>query len=137
MSKRHSLLQVSFCRVQPARRRSRTGTVGGITVKSENVDWNRKRVRPLLMTSSLVSQERQDKIFRSMDMLKKSPLDPRSFAASHLQSNLKSRNLDVNMCFALTNQIKVARVIEMLGKFLLKSTGMALERLALVFGVKS
>ncbi|PVD21342.1 hypothetical protein C0Q70_19515 [Pomacea canaliculata] len=80
-----------------------------------------ERKKAALKTSTLVSSQRQHKIFKSMDMLRGTEKDPRSFAYSASRKSLESRILNVNQCFALTNQIKLAKMIEMIDQLFLKS----------------
>lgn len=76
--------------------------------------------KTILKDSTLVSKARQYKITKSMDMLDGSVYYPRSFASSAFRRILETADLDVNKCFALTNQIKLARMIEMVDQLFLQ-----------------
>ncbi|PVD21339.1 hypothetical protein C0Q70_19512 [Pomacea canaliculata] len=76
--------------------------------------------KTILKDSTLVSKARQYKITKSMDMLDGSVYYPRSFSSSAFRRILETADLDVNKCFALTNQIKLARMIEMVDRLFLQ-----------------
>ena len=79
------------------------------------------------MTTTTISRGRRQKLLNSLALLTHDAEQEKSFASKAARGQIFKKDvIDVNRAFALTNQIKLARVFEM--------AATALSNLRLLFG---
>ena len=86
-----------------------------------------QKVKQELMTTTTISRGRRQKLLDSLALLTHDAELEKSFASKAARGQIFKKDvIDVNTAFALTNQIKLARVFEM--------AATALSNLRLLFG---
>ena len=72
-----------------------------------------QKVKQVLITTTTISRGRRQKLLDSLALLTHDAEQEKSFASKAARGQIfKKDDIDVNTAFALTNQIKLARVFE-------------------------
>ena len=71
-----------------------------------------QKAKQELITTTTISRGRRQKLLYSLDLLTHDAEQEKSFASKAARGQILKDDFDVNKAFALTNQIKLARVFE-------------------------